>query len=446
VAYTDGIVVAVCTFKQTKALEQDHAIHHRIMPLTSWLPVPPGSDFPLENLPYGVFRSKGGAAVHIATAIGGHVVDLHLLHRAGLFSGPILRDSQVFYEETLNAFMSLGKPAWTEARARLTSLLVDGGDTALRSNADLVRVAVLNQESVDMLLPARIGDYTDFYSSMEHATNVGKMFRPNGDPLLPNWKWLPVGYHGRASSVVVSGTPIRRPWGQSKANDDPSPPAPPPSFSPCKLLDFELEMGFFVGPGSQLGDTIPMSRAWDHIFGAVLLNDWSARDIQRWEYVPLGPFLGKNFGTTISPWIVTMEALHQFRVPAPVQDPAPLPYLVDAHPDTAAFDIQLSVLIQPPGCEAVPVTHSNMKHMYWSPAQQLAHHSINGCNMSSGDLLGTGTISGPAQGSYGSMLEITWRGTQPLTLPNGQERKFINDGDVVMLRAHCEKEGVRFLL
>jgi fumarylacetoacetase len=201
-------------------------------------------------------------------------------------------------------------------------------------------------------------------------------------------------------------------------------------------------MGFFVGPGSQLGETIPMSRAWDHIFGAVLLNDWSARDIQRWEYVPLGPFLGKNFGTTISPWIVTMEALQPFRVAAPAQDPAPLPYLVEARPDTAAFDIQLSVLIQPPGCEPVPVTHSNMRHMYWSPAQQLAHHSINGCNMSSGDLLGTGTISGPERGSFGSMLEITWRGTQPLTLPNGQERKFINDGDAVMLRGHCEREGV----
>jgi fumarylacetoacetase len=293
-----------------------------------------------------------------------------------------------------------------------------------------------------MLLPAKIGDYTDFYSSMEHATNVGKIFRPDGDALLPNWKWLPVGYHGRSSSVVVSGTPVRRPWGQSKPNDDRSPPAPPPTFSPCKLLDFELEMGFFVGPGSRLGEPIPMSRAWDHIFGAVLLNDWSARDIQRWEYVPLGPFLGKNFGTTISPWIVTMEALHQFRVPAPPQDPAPLPYLVEAHPDTAAFDIQLSVLIQPPGCNPVPVTHSNMKHMYWNPAQQLAHHSINGCNMSSGDLLGTGTISGPAPGSFGSMLEITWRGTQPVMLPNGQERKFINDGDVVMLRGHCEREGV----
>lgn len=333
------------------------------MPLTSWLPVPPASDFPLENLPYGVFRAKGGSAVHIATAIGDHIVDLHELHRAGLFSGPLLRDSQVFYEERLNAFMSMGKPAWMEARARLTSLLVEGGDPALRSNADLIRTAILPQASVEMLLPARIGDYTDFYSSMEHATNVGKMFRPNGDPLLPNWKWLPVGYHGRSSSVVVSGTPIRRPWGQSKPTDDPSPPAPPPTFCPCKLLDFELEMGFFVGPGSQLGETIPMSKAWDHIFGAVLLNDWSARDIQRWEYVPLGPFLGKNFGTTISPWVVTMEALNQFRVPAPPQDPAPLPYLIEVQPDTAAFDINLSVLIQPPGCDAVPVTQSNMRHM-----------------------------------------------------------------------------------
>ncbi|KFQ85370.1 Fumarylacetoacetase, partial [Phoenicopterus ruber ruber] len=297
--------------------------------------------------------------------------------------------------------------------------------------------AFVPQASATMHLPARIGDYTDFYSSRQHATNVGIMFRGKENALMPNWLHLPVGYHGRASSVVVSGTPIRRPVGQMRPDND-----KPPVFGACKRLDIELEMAFFVGPGNKYGEPIPVSRAQEHIFGMVLMNDWSARDIQKWEYVPLGPFLSKSFGTTISPWVVTMEALMPFVLPNPVQDPKPLPYLQDKEPYT--FDIKLFVAIKGEGM-SMPTTicRSNFKHMYWTMKQQLAHHSVNGCNLRPGDLLASGTISGPEPESFGSMLELSWNGTKEIPLGSGQSRKFLQDGDEIILTGYCQGNGFR---
>lgn len=287
-----------------------------------------------------------------------------------------------------------------------------------------------------MHLPARIGDYTDFYSSVDHATNVGIMFRGKDNALMPNWKHLPVGYHGRASSIVVSGTPIKRPLGQTRPDD-----AQPPVFGPSKLMDFELEMAFFVGPSNQLGEPVAIENAQDHIFGMVLMNDWSARDIQKWEYVPLGPFLAKNLGTTISPWIVTMEALEPFKTANYQQDPQPMPYL--RHSDPFSFAINLEVSIKPQGSTEAVVCRSNFKHMYWTMKQQLAHHTISGCNLQPGDLLASGTISGPEETSFGSMLELSWRGSRTIDLGGGVTRKFLQDNDEVVIRGHCEKSGLR---
>ncbi len=405
--------------------------------LQSFVDVPTGSDFSIHNLPYGVFRPSAGARPRIGVAIGDAVLDLSVLAERGLLSGRALGDGDAFRQPTLNAFMALGRPAWREARARLTRFL-RVSDSTIRDNGPLRLAALHPMASVEMLLPATIGDYTDFYSSREHATNVGTMFRGPDNALQENWLHLPVGYHGRASSVVVSGTDIRRPMGQTKADD-----AGSPSYGPSRLMDFELEMGFFVGPGNALGEPIPIEEAAEHIFGMVLVNDWSARDIQKWEYVPLGPFLGKNFGTSISPWIVTLEAIEAFRCAGPTQDdPEPLAYL--KNPGDCAYDISLEVLLQSEKMDAPEtIATSNFKYMYWSICQQLAHHTSGGCNAQPGDLLGSGTISGPDKHERGSMLELSWRGTETVELANGEERKFLADGDSVTMRGHCEADGIR---
>jgi fumarylacetoacetase len=401
----------------------------------SFIPVDPDSDFPIQNLPYGIFSTQGNPTHRIGVAIGDFVLDLsQVVH---LFTGPCLSAcSDVFTKTTLNAFMGLGRPAWSEARSTLQRIL-SKDEAVLRDNAELRGRALIPMKEVTMHLPANIGDYTDFYSCREHATNVGTMFRGPQNALQPNWLHLPVGYHGRASSIVVSGTPVRRPCGQTRPAED-----KPPVFGPCKLMDFELEMAFFTGPGNKLGEPIPISQAQDHIFGMVLMNDWSARDIQKWEYVPLGPFLGKNFGTTISPWVVTMDALQPFACPNPVQDPKPLPYLL--HDDPYSFDINLSVGIKPSSSDSeTTVCRANMKYLYWTAKQQLAHHCVSGCNMRPGDLLASGTISGTEVTSLGCMLELSWKGTRQVTLDNGETRKFIQDGDEVVMRGHCQGEGFR---
>ncbi|XP_029430440.1 fumarylacetoacetase isoform X2 [Rhinatrema bivittatum] len=364
----------------------------------SFIPVAESCDFPLQNLPYGIFSTEA--------------------------------------EPTLNKFMGLGHKAWKEARECLQDLLSARNPT-LRDNKELRERVLVLQVLATMHLPADIGDYTDFYSSRYHAMNVGIMFRGKENALMPNWLHLPVGYHGRASSVVVSGTPIRRPVGQMRPDD-----AKPPIFGACKLLDIELEMAFFVGGGNQLGEPIPIGRAAEHIFGMVLMNDWSARDIQKWEYIPLGPFLAKNFGTSISPWVVPMEALMPFVVRNPVQDPRPLPYLL--HDDPYNFDINLSVAIKGEGMtEAATICKSNFKHMYWTMKQQLVHHTISGCNVRPGDLLASGTISGPEAESYGSMLELSWKGSKPIPLGASQTRTFLQDGDEVFITGFCQGDGDR---
>ncbi|XP_059485882.1 fumarylacetoacetase [Neocloeon triangulifer] len=392
-------------------------------------------EFPIENLPYGVFSTADNSTPRIGVAIGDQVLDLSVVKH--FFDGPHLRDNQtVFQQSTLNSFMGLGHSAWAEARQVLQRLL-SVEDQRLQSDANLRSKAFVPLASVTMHLPANIGDYTDFYSSIHHATNVGIMFRGKENALMPNWKHLPVGYHGRASSIVISGTPVRRPLGQTVPVE-----GEPPVFGPCRLLDFELEMGFFVGPGNNLGEPIPVEKAHEHIFGFVLVNDWSARDIQKWEYVPLGPFLAKNFATTISPWVITTLALSQFTVPNFPQDPEPLSYL--KHSDPFNFDISLEVDIKPADA-AIPstVVRSNYRHLYWTAKQQLAHHSVTGCNLRPGDLLASGTISGEEPDSFGSMLELSWKGTKQVQLIGGSTRKFIQDGDEVIMRGFCQGEGFR---
>ena len=394
------------------------------------------SPFPLQNLPYGIFRPTPSDDARVGVAIGDHVLDLAVLQDADGFDHPALRESRPFDEDSLNAFMALGADAWTAARETIHNLLREDTPT-LRDNADLRERAFHAQDDVEMLLPVDVGDYTDFYSSEHHARNVGTMFRGPENALKPNWKHLPVGYHGRASSIVVSGTDVRRPCGQSRPDDD-----APPVYGPCRLLDFELEMGVFVGPGTPLGSPIDIDDANDHLFGMVLVNDWSARDIQGWEYVPLGPFLGKSFATTVSPWVVTMDALAPARRDAPHQDAAALDYLQS--PANSAYDIDLTVDLQSPEMsEPHTICTSNFLNMYWTMQQQLAHHSVNGCNMRPGDLLASGTISGSRPESYGSMLELSWRGTEPIQLPSGEERSFLNDGDRVILRGEAQGDGYR---
>ncbi|KAM4039853.1 fumarylacetoacetase [Anomaloglossus baeobatrachus] len=401
----------------------------------SFISVDPDSDFPIQNLPYGIFSTEDEPRHRIGVAIGDQILDLSVIRH--LFNGPFLSGQQnVFFETTLNSFMALGHNAWREARQTLQQLL-SVTEPTLRDSKELRARAFVPQSLAKLHLPANIGDYTDFYSSRDHATNVGIMFRGKENALMPNWLHLPVGYHGRASSVVVSGTSIKRPKGQTRPSDD-----KPPIFDVSKLLDIELEMAFFVGPGNDLGKPIPIQKADEHIFGMVLMNDWSARDIQKWEYVPLGPFLSKNFATTISPWVVPMEALMPFVLPNPVQDPAPLPYLQDKSNYT--FNINLSVCLQGEGMkEPATLCRSNFKYMYWTMKQQLAHHTVTGCNVRPGDLLASGTISGPDPESFGSMLELSWRGSKPIDLGNGHTRTFLRDRDTVVIRGFCQGEGYR---
>lgn len=396
----------------------------------SFIVVAENSDFPLQNLPYGVFQPQGEHA-RVGVAIGTEVLDLAALEAAGLLPTGA---QNVFGQTSLNAFIALGRPVWQQVRARLQQLL--SADCAeLRDNAALRAKAFYPQASVAMLLPIEVPGYTDFYSSKEHAYNVGCMFRDPKNALMQNWSELPVGYNGRASSVVVSGTDLVRPSGQIKLPNEER-----PVFSACRKLDFELETGFIVGKATALGEPIAIEEAENHIFGMVLLNDWSARDIQQWEYVPLGPFNSKTFGTSISPWVVTLEALEPFRCASPVQEPQPLPYLRENTANN--YDIHLQVAIAADGSETV-ISNTNFKYMYWSMMQQLTHHTIAGCNVRVGDLMGSGTISGPEKDSRGSLLELTWNTTEPLTLVNGEQRGFLEDGDTLIMRGHCQKDGLR---
>ena len=399
----------------------------------SWLNVGENSDFPIQNIPFGVFLTRDDITT-IGSRIGDYAIDLAALHQLGYFEGIPLTDD-MFMQDTLNDFISDGRTTWRLVRNRIADLF-DAENPKLRDNKEHREAVIFYIDEIEMLLPVEIGDYTDFYSSREHATNVGTMFRDPENALMPNWLHLPVGYHGRSSSIVVSGTRIRRPKGQTLPTGEEN-----PVFGPSKLLDFELEMGFITTDANNLGKSVAVEEARDQIFGLVLLNDWSARDIQKWEYVPLGPFLAKNFASTISPWIVTLDALEPFRVDGPQQDPEPLPYLREE--GKSAFDIKLEASIQPKNEEEVTVSRTNFKYMYWSIAQQLAHQTVNGCNVRSGDLYGSGTISGKEPDSYGSLLELTWKGTKPLKMKDGTERKFLMDGDTVILRGYCENEQVR---
>lgn len=401
--------------------------------LTSWVEVPKGSDFPIQNLPFGIFRTESQLP-HVCVAIGDKLVDLKALHVMGYLENlPFTLEDMV--SDSLNRCMRHGKQAMRDLRNRISKLLrSDMPD--LRDKEHHVRQVLFNQNEVQLLMPIKVGDYTDFYSSEDHARNVGIMFRDPAKALLPNWKHLPVGYHGRSSSIMVSGTSFHRPKGQTNASD-----ATMPIFGPTKQLDFELEMAFVTFDGKPLGQSISTAEADDYIFGMLLFNDWSARDIQRWEYVPLGPFLAKNFASTVSPWVVTLDALEPFRTPGPVQDPEVLPYL--KYEGDKNIDIHLQVAIQPEGAEETIVSNSNYKYMYWNMNQQLAHHTVNGCNVRCGDMMASGTISGPTEGSFGSMLEIAWKGTKPVTMKDGTTRSFIHDNDTVIMRGYAEKNGVR---
>jgi fumarylacetoacetase len=401
--------------------------------LKTWMDVPRGSDFPIQNLPFGIFKTRYLTPV-AGVAIGDYVMDLVYLHENGFLDGLGLPPG-VFNQKYLNDFLGLGKMKIRTVRTRLSELLQHDNDE-LRQNVAAREIAFIPMEEVQMLLPVRIANYTDFYSSEEHAINVGSMFRDPKNALLPNWKHLPVGYHGRASSIVPSGTDIYRPKGQVKRPDQDL-----PEFSATQKLDFELEYAFITCGQSQLGHAIPVDKTDDYIAGFVLFNDWSARDIQQWEYVPLGPFLGKNFASTISPWIVTMDALEPFRVNGPPQDPEVLPYLKFSGKKN--LDIFLEVNIKPQNGEQIILCRSNTKYLYWNVNQQLAHHTVNGCNLQVGDMYASGTVSGPSPGSFGSMLELSWNGQKPLQMPDGTERKFLQDGDTVIMRAFAEKDGVR---
>lgn len=400
--------------------------------LRSWVEVAPDSDFPIQNLPFGVFRTDE-LAPRLCTAIGDQVADLLVLAEHGFFADLDI-DLAVFSSPYLNDFIALGKEKTRAVRWRLSQILDQDLDEWDAS--ELADFFLQRQSEVQMLMPVRVSDYTDFYSSKEHATNVGSMFRDPDNALLPNWLHLPVAYHGRASSIVVSGTPIHRPKGQALPAG-----AEQPVFGPSRLLDFELEMAFVIGKPTELGQSVGVQEAEDYIFGMLIFNDWSARDIQKWEYAPLGPFLGKNFASTVSPWIVTLDALEPFRTAGPVQDPQPLPYLRSE--GDKSLDLQLEVQIQPEGGEALTVCRSNFKYLYWNMSQQLAHHTVNGCNIQVGDLCASGTISGPSPDTFGSMLELSWRGTKPLTLSDGSQRTFLQDGDTVIMRAYGVRNGIR---
>ncbi|MCO5723708.1 fumarylacetoacetase [Robiginitalea marina] len=399
----------------------------------SWLPVPPESDFPIQNIPFGVFLTRDDV-ITIGTRIGNTAIDLGALHQLGYFNEIPLTDD-IFLQDSLNDFISDGKKTWRLVRNRIAELF-DRNNRELQHHEEHKKIILFDLDEIEMQLPVQIGDYTDFYSSREHATNVGKMFRDPENALLPNWLHIPVGYHGRSSSIVPSGTPIRRPYGQTHPGESGT-----PVFGPSKRVDFELEMAFITTDANKLGEPIPIAEAEEYIFGLILFNDWSARDIQKWEYVPLGPFLAKNFASSVSPWIVTLDALEPFRVPSPKQDPLPLPYL--RQPGPGSFDIHLEVELIPEGGAANTISRSNFKYMYWTMAQQLAHHTVNGCKVNSGDMMGSGTISGPTPDSYGSLLELAWMGSKPLVLEGGERRTFVEDRDTVVMKGHCKKDGLR---
>lgn len=397
---------------------------------TTFIDVAEGSDFTIHNLPYGIFSTKDSAP-RVGVAIGNLILDLSVLEEEGLLPTSGLA---VFNESSLNSFIATGSSFWRKTRQRIQELL-STECRELQENQSLREKAFIKQTDAMMHLPIEVRSFTDFYSSRQHAFNVGCMFRGPENALMPNWTELPVGYNGRASSVVVSGTDIVRPSGQVKMPDSER-----PVFKACQKLDFELETGFIVGKSNELGQPVSIDDAPEHIFGMVLLNDWSARDLQQWEYVPLGPFNAKTFGTSISPWVVTMEALEPFRCANTAQEPKPLSYLQDKKDNN--YDIQLEVVFEVDGEETV-ICNTNFKYMYWTMAQQLTHHAISGCNLQIGDLMGSGTISGEEKSSYGSLLELTWNMTEPLTLNNGQVRNFIEDNDTIIMRGHCEKNGIR---
>ena len=406
--------------------------------LTSFIDIASDSDFSIHNLPYGIFSetedATGNDKRRAGVAIGEHVLDLSVLETEGLLT---LTGGKYFDQPTLNPFIESGRDNWTKARKTIQTLLSADSKT-LSDNQDLMSKALFKQADVTMHLPVHVPGYTDFYSSEEHATNVGTMFRDPSNALLPNWKEMPVAYNGRASTVIVSGTDIIRPSGQLKPSPDER-----PIFSACKRLDFELETAFIVGKPNKIGQPIAIENAWDHIFGMVLFNDWSARDIQKWEYVPLGPFNAKTFASEISPWIVTLDALQPFKTSSPTQDPQPLAYLRDKMDDNS-FDINLSVELMPANAEnATVLCESNFKYLYWSMTQQLTHHTISGCKVEVGDMMGSGTISGPTPDTFGSMLELAWNATKPITLDSGETRSFIEDGDTVIMKGYAEKEGIR---
>lgn len=403
------------------------------MRMKSFIQVEQNSHFPIQNLPYGVFRPKTGEEARIGVAIGEFILDLAAIERAGFFRD-IGIDEEVFNQSSLNGFMALGKDAWKKVRRQIQFLLNEDEPT-LRDHQVLREEAFFHEKDVELLLPAQIGDYTDFYASKEHATNVGTMFRGKENALMPNWTHIPIGYHGRASSVVVTGTDIRRPKGQLKPANEPA-----PIFAATKQLDFELEMGWLIGPGNEQGKPIAIAEAEDQIFGLVLVNDWSARDIQAWEYQPLGPFLSKSFATSISPWVVPIEALEPFRVKGPSQEPTPLPYLQKN--GASSFDIRLEVFLKGKGMEkSEKIIETNFRYLYWSMAQQISHHTVTGCNLRPGDLLASGTISGPDKKERGCMLELSWRGTEPVEMESGETRVWLEDEDVVTMTGFCQGDG-----
>ncbi|MCU0250890.1 MAG: fumarylacetoacetase [Vicinamibacterales bacterium] len=403
-----------------------------------------GNEFPLQNLPFGVFARRGsGDAPRVGVAIGGLILDVAACADAGLITGAAQGPARACAGPSLNALMARGRADWTALRHAIFALL-DADAPGADERQDRAAMFLVPCADADMFMPAAVGDYTDFYASVHHAANVGRMMRPD-NPLLPNYKHVPIGYHGRASSLVVSGTPVRRPWGQTKPDG-----ADSPLVGPSRRLDYELEVGVFIGPGNDLGSPVPIDAIDDHLFGLCLVNDWSARDMQAWEYQPLGPFLAKNFGTTVSPWVVTMDALEPFRVPPaarPEGDPAPLPYLTGgADRLRGAFDVSLDVFVRSArmreqGLPPHRLSASNLQDLYWTLGQMATHHASNGCNLRPGDLLASGTVSGPGKGARGCLLELTWRGAEPLTLPTGEERRFLEDGDEVALQGTCRRTG-----
>ncbi|WP_298327712.1 fumarylacetoacetase [uncultured Dokdonia sp.] len=394
----------------------------------TWLETPKNTDFPIQNIPFGVFLTRDDV-ITIGTRIGDYAIDLGALHQLGYFEGIPLTDD-IFLQDTLNDFIADGRKTWRLVRNRIAEIFEETNDS-LRGNQKDRDVVIFKMEEVEMQLPVQIGDYTDFYSSIEHATNVGTMFRGEENALMPNWLHLPVAYHGRSSSVIPSGIPVHRPNGQKLPNG-----ATEPIFGPSRLVDFELEMAFITTDANILGESITTADAEENIFGLVLFNDWSARDIQKWEYVPLGPFLAKNFASSISPWIVTLDALEPFRVESPKPKKELLPYL--QYEGKKSFDINLEVALQPEGKKETTVCKSNFKYMYWNMSQQLAHHTVNGCPVNAGDMMGSGTLSGKTPDSYGSMLELSWRGEKPIKLEEGGDRKFIEDNDTVIIRGYSK--------